>query len=64
MIGEKELNAQAFNEWMRRYIEDPERYNREFQSVEKFRAEGDSPSYGYDCAAYLEKLRNEILANY
>jgi hypothetical protein len=51
---------QAFDEWMRRYIEEPERYAREFQSVSEFVAEGGKDgaetSYGRECAAYLEQL--------
>lgn len=48
--------AQAFNEWMRRYIEEPERFRREWESIEQFKAEGANPTYGDRCAAYLAEL--------
>jgi hypothetical protein len=54
--------AAAFNEWMRRYIEEPERFLREWQTVERFQAEangGREPTYGERCAAYLEELMGE-----
>lgn len=53
----------AFNEWMRRYIEDPDTFSREFQSVRDFLAAenaGVTPSYGEECTAYLEKVAAEI----
>lgn len=52
--------AQAFNEWMRRYIEDPKQFEAEFQAVGRFlkqKARGCKPSYGDQCAAYLAKLQ-------
>lgn len=55
--------AAAFNEWMRRYTENPESFEREFQSVGDFlreRAQGKAPSYGQLCAAYLAKLIAEM----
>lgn len=51
--------AAAFNEWMRRYTETPESFQREWQSVHEFLAEnaaGKSPSYGVVCAAYINRL--------
>lgn len=48
--------ARAFNEWMRRYIEEPERFAREWQSVKQFQqaeAKRVEPSYGDNCAGYL-----------
>lgn len=51
--------AKAFNEWMRRYVEEPEAFEAEFRSVGAFlkdRAEGREPTYGEHCAAYLEQL--------
>lgn len=53
----------AFNEWMRRFIEDPENYEREFESVREFEKQenaGEEPSYGQCCGAYLRKLMEEI----
>jgi len=54
--------AQAFNEWMRRYIETPENFQREFKAVQAFvreKAEGKEPTYGESCAAYMEQLMKE-----
>jgi len=53
------------NEWMRRYIEAPEEFAREFESVTSFlndTAEGREPSYGEHCAAYSFKLLDEMNA--
>jgi hypothetical protein len=55
----RDLMAKAFNEWMRRYIEEPSRFMREFESVSKFEkeeAEGKEPTYGDSCASYLTKI--------
>jgi hypothetical protein len=46
----------AFNEWMKRYIETPEIFEREFQSVQDFQSSKGKPSYGKDCTNYLAKL--------
>jgi hypothetical protein len=51
--------AQAFSEWMRRYIEEPERFEREWRTIEKFKrdeASGKEPNYGEVCSAYLGEL--------
>lgn len=53
---------EAFNEWMRRYTEEPERFSREWQTVGRFlreQAAGEVPTYGERCAAYLEQLTRE-----
>ena len=58
-----ELVAAAFNEWMRRYTETPEEFNREFETVGQFlkeEADGQEPSYGAWCAQYLALLMDEI----
>jgi hypothetical protein len=55
--------AAAFNEWMRRYTENPEQFEREFVIVTRFMNEKNSgvePSYGEICAAYLTVLVEEI----
>jgi hypothetical protein len=56
----KRTIPQAFDEWMRRYIEEPERFAREFQAVQEFVAQdgtdGRETTYGADCAAFLEQL--------
>lgn len=53
------------NEWMRRFIEEPDKFAREFQSVTSFlkdEAEGREPSYGERCAAYIFSLLDETNA--
>lgn len=55
--------ATALNEWMRRYVEEPERFNHEWQAVLKFKEEdvdGNVPTYGSDSVAYLESIIREI----
>ena len=58
-------NAQmvkCFNEWMRRFIEEPEAFAAEFQTVNQFmkdEANGVEPSYGETSAAYMLKLAQE-----
>ena len=57
--------AKAFNEWMRRYIEEPERYEREITTVLSFLQDeqsGVEPSYGARQAAYLNHLLSEAAA--
>ena len=52
----------AFNEWMRRYIEEPEKFSREWQEVHDFlevQKTGGTPSYGNTCEAFLTRLVNE-----
>ena len=51
--------AAAFNEWMRRYEEEPERFEREARSLKDFRAsvaKGEEPTYGTCCVDYLNKI--------
>lgn len=53
---------EAFNEWMRRYIEEPERFEVEWKTITQFVAEdldGGQPEYGSECAAYLRQLMSE-----
>ncbi|MBN9472278.1 MAG: hypothetical protein J0J10_26305 [Bosea sp.] len=60
-----EQMVKAFNEWMRRFIEEPERFEAEFRTVNKFladEAEGREPSYGETSAAYLTQLVSEQAA--
>lgn len=62
-------NAQmvvCFNEWMRRFIEDPVGFQREFETVNEFLREqsgGEEPSYGEACAAYMVQLAGEATAS-
>jgi hypothetical protein len=55
--------ALALNEWMRRYIADPKAFEAEFETVGEFfkaKEEGREPSYGETCAAYMQKLLEEL----
>ena len=59
----KETMVKAFNEWMRRYIEEPGKFKAEFQAVMGFvraEANGEEPTYGDNCTAYLHKLGEEL----
>ena len=50
---------------MRRYIEEPERFDAEFRTVNGFlkdEAEGREPSYGETCTAYMQQLAPEVPA--
>lgn len=62
-MEEKKSLSLAFNEWMRRYIEEPEQYAREFESVLDFlndESNGVEPTYGDVCAEYLLVLLEEL----
>ena len=55
--------ALLFNEWMRRYTDEPERYEAEFATVKAFLADesaGVEPNYGKTCAAYFAQLDAEV----
>ena len=57
--------ARTLNEWMRRYIAEPEKFTREFQTVTAFlvsTSKGEVPDYGERCAAYQFYLLDEIHA--
>lgn len=57
------LVAAAFNEWLRRYIENPAAFEAEFNAISVFRAECGSnrpPSYGQVCSVYLERILVEL----
>jgi hypothetical protein len=67
MPTDRTMNAadmtRTSNEWMRRFIETPEEFAREFQSVTEFltaTAEGREPTYGERCTAYQFKLLAEM----
>jgi hypothetical protein len=60
---DKQLMALCFNEWMRRYTEEPQRFAAEFQEAGLYLAEvaaGKTPSYGDNCAAYMQQLGQEL----
>jgi hypothetical protein len=53
------------NEWMRRFIETPEAFAREWQSVVGFKeqeASGEEPDFGLRCVLYENKLSAELKA--
>lgn len=55
--------AAVSNEWMRRYIEEPEQFKREFEAVQDFLRQennGEEPTYGQECAAYMLRLASEM----
>lgn len=63
-IRESEL-AEVMNEWMRRYIDEPERFEREFRTVGAFLSDLEAcevPSYGRQSAAYVMQIRAELAA--
>lgn len=51
----------AFNEWMRRFTEDPQGFEHSWQSVMAFLSE-EPPTYGSDCIVYVEQLLSERYA--
>lgn len=54
------------NEWMRRYIETPETFAREWQTVTHFLDEeerGEDHSYGKSCTLYTIFLFGELFPN-
>ncbi len=57
--------AIALNEWMRRFTEAPEQFEREFQTVQAFLAEqanGVEPTYGEAGASYMERCLADVQA--
>ena len=62
---EPNRQAACFNEWMRRYTDEPDTFNREWQTVSEFLAEknnGIVPSYGATCVAYLAEIDQTLAA--
>lgn len=60
-----EQMARCFNEWMRRFIDEPARFEHEFEVVGEFLKEsggGLTPSYGEQCSAYMEQLGRELVS--
>ena len=59
----KKVIARAFNLWMDKYINHPEQFSHDFETVVKHLEEkqsGKPLSYGERSAAYLEKLMKEV----
>lgn len=66
LIGDRKKLGAAFNEWLRRYTENPEKFAREFQTVAEFQkqtAAGVEPDYGQSSIDYLTKLVVELSAS-
>jgi hypothetical protein len=60
-----EQMAKALNEWMRRYIDEPDRFIAEFKTVMDFlqqEASGQEPSYGDHCVAYMHEISASLEA--
>lgn len=58
--------AKCFNEWMRRFIDEPDRFEREFKAVNDFladEADGKEPTYGETCSQYMSDLAKEVAAD-
>ncbi|GEP11671.1 hypothetical protein [Methylobacterium gnaphalii] len=58
--------ARAFNEWMRRFIEEPDQFAREFEEVNRYltdQGDGREPTYGETCTAYLHELSKQLPAS-
>jgi hypothetical protein len=54
-VAEADL-VKAFNEWMRRTIEEPESFELQWQTMKAFEAAvaaGEEPDYGTTCTEYL-----------
>lgn len=52
----------AFNEWWRRYRDEPEKFAREFQAIAELNAaaaEGREPTLGDEGWAYIRELLKE-----
>jgi hypothetical protein len=54
--------AKAFNEWMRLFTQEPEKFQHEWQTVQEFLADlngGREPSYGETAAQFLSELMSK-----
>jgi len=60
---DKERIIKVLNEWERRYVENPTKFESDFRTVIQYLDEigkGLEPSYGEDCFAYMLKLDKEL----
>ena len=58
-----ETVVRVLNEWEDRYIRDPNAFEADFQTVIRHLAEksnGETPSYGALCVAYMHRLDEEL----
>lgn len=56
------VSEQDFNNWMQDYIDNPGKFDRDWQSVSEFlanKALGNPVTYGDRCIAYLKKRKSE-----
>lgn len=59
----KETTVKVLNEWMRRYIDEPERFEAEVTTLKEFlsdEAAGKEPSYGECCGPYMFQIAEEL----
>lgn len=59
---DKTIMALAFNEWMRRFTEEPERFEAEFETVGRFLNESRDgiPSYGETATQMLHSIAADL----
>lgn len=53
----------AFNEWMRRFIDDPARFKTEEAEIDEFLSDklnDREPDYGAVCTVYLQRILDEM----
>ncbi len=56
-MKDTKIIASAFNQWMRDFIDDPEKFAKQEQDVANFLAEengGERPTYGERCSRLLQ----------
>ena len=59
----KEVLVLVLNEWMRRYIDEPEVFETEFDTVRDFLKQdcaGEEPTYGVVGAEYMVKIAEDL----
>ena len=64
-MTDDQKTAAAFNEWMRRYTDEPDTFSQQWQHVVEYLKEvesGTEPTYGQTCAAYLAGIMAELAA--
>jgi hypothetical protein len=57
------VSSNGFNEWMRRFVDDPERFEHEWQTVHRFckeKKKGKEPTYGENSCRYLAQIEKEL----
>jgi hypothetical protein len=55
--------AEVFNEWMRLYIDEPEKFQSSWTSMKEFLLQEDQdlePTYGTECAAFVFKIAESL----